>query len=452
MAVTDRLSAVHRRLASGVAYNFIAAAAAQGSTLVANVLLSRHFGRAWFGQYSVVQVTLATIASVSLLSMSSVTNKFVAEYRTKDPTLASRAYSFCSRISNVMGLAGLLITALLSQEIAAVFLKDRTLAVPLLLGSVFVFAQNRSLFLSAVLAGLEEYKRYAVAAVVAGIAYLIAVYGGAQIGQLNGAALGLSVAAVAFWICLWVMSRRAFHEHKLFSLTRFDDFEKEMLTHFAVPAIASGYLLLPGNWWLSGFLYQQAGPQEMGLYSVATQIRLLLIFLPIVISNVGISVLNNTKGSRDYQSTHRVTTGSIFVFTLIGAGIVALLGPIILSVFGSGYANGYPVLLVLAISTIAEGVASGLRARLNAQRLMWRWLFAVIVPWQGSAFIMSLILIPRLGALGAAYSYLAGAVVYVLASWILCFGARELEALNPSESPIANRQSPMEEAALQKMP
>ena len=429
MAAIDRLSAVHRRLASAVAYSFVAAAAAQGSTLIANVLLSRHFGRTWFGQYSVVQVTLATIASVSLLSMSSVTNKFVAEYRTKDPTLASRAYTFCSRVSNVMGLAGLLLTALLSRQIATFFFKDISLAMPLLLGSVFVFAQNRSLFLNAVLAGLEEYKRCAVAAAVSGAAYLIAVYGGAQLGDLNGAAMGLSIAAVTFWIALWVMSRRAFREHKLFSLTKFDQFEKEMLTHFAVPAIASGYLLLPGNWWLSGFLYQQGGPQEMGTYSVATQIRLLLMFLPVVISGVGISVLNNTKGSRDYRSTYRLTTGIIFIFTVLAVGITALLGPQVLSIFGRGYSNAYPVLLVLALSTIPEGVAAGLRARLNAQRLMWRWLFAVIVPWQGFALLMSVFLIPRYGALGAACSYLAGTVVYLLASWILCFNVRHLEAV-----------------------
>jgi len=429
VAAIDRLSAVHRRLASGVAYSFVAAAAAQGSTLIANVLLSRHFGRTWFGQYSVVQVTLATIASVSLLSMSSVTNKFVAEYRTKDPTLASRAFTFCSRVSNVMGLAGLLLTALLSRQIASFFFKDISLAMPLLLGSVFVFAQNRSLFLNAVLAGLEEYKRCAVAAAVSGAAYLIAVYGGAQLGDLNGAAMGLSIAAVTFWIALWVMSRRAFREHKLFSLTKFDQFEKEMLTHFAVPAIASGYLLLPGNWWLSGFLYQQGGPQEMGTYSVATQIRLLLMFLPVVISGVGISVLNNTKGSGDYRSTYRLTTGIIFVFTVLAVGITVLLGPQVLSIFGRGYFNAYPVLLVLALSTIPEGVAAGLRARLNAQRLMWRWLFAVIVPWQGFALLMSVFLIPRYGALGAACSYLAGTVVYLLASWILCFNVRHLEAV-----------------------
>ena len=60
---------------------------------------------------------------------------------------------------------------------------------------------------------------------------------------------------------------------------------------------------------------------------------------------------------------------------------------------------------------------------------MWRWLFAVIVPWQGSALLMSVFLIPRYGALGAAYTYLAGTVVYLLASWILCFNVRHLEAV-----------------------
>ncbi len=418
---------VRQRLASGVAYNFIAAAFAQGSTFIANVLLSRLLGKSLFGEYSVVQVTLATIANASLLSMSSVTNKYVAEFRSKDRELASRALTLCSSISTSMGLLGLLGTALLSNVIAASIMRDPRLGIPLALGSIFVFAQNRALLFSAFLAGLEEYRRYAIAAVWSGIAYVVAVYSGASIGGVNGAALGLSIAATIFWIALWWMGRKAIQEHGLTRIKHFDAFEKDLLIRFAVPAVVCGYVLLPCGWLLPTFLYRQWGADESALYADATSFRLLVLAFPLVLSSVGLSVLNNTMGTKDYALTHRITTAVLVGFTTLMLLIIAVFGREILGIFGAHYSPAYPVLLVLAPSAVFEAFSTAMRNRINAQRLMWGWLLAVIVPWQASTMIAMFYFVPRYAAVGAAYSYLIGTIVYAACSWALCVRARPLE-------------------------
>lgn len=434
MAATAGTQSVHRRLASGVVYNFIAAAFAQGSTFIVNVLLSRYLGRTLFGQYSVVQVTLAAIANASLLSMSSLTTKFVAEHRTKNPSLASRALTLCSDISTGMGLFGMVGTALLAGVFATHFLHDPSLTVPIALGSVFVLAQNRSLFYTAVLAGLEEYKRYAIAGVISGITYIVVVYMGGRIGFVSGAAAGLSAAAVIFWIVLWVLERQAVQVHGLKRERRFEAFEKDLLAHFAAPAIVCGYVLLGSATWMTGYLYSQKGADETALYAVATNLRMFILFVPLVVSQVSLSLLNNTLGTRDFAVTRRLTVLIIAAFTGLVVLIVWLFGQPILSIFGPKYAVAYPVLLVLAISTVAEGYAGALRGGLNAHRLIWHWLLFVIVPWQVTMVASTFFLVPRYGALGAAYAYLAGAVVYALACTGLQFKARPLEEI--AEDPL----------------
>ena len=419
MPATESKS-VHRRLASGIVYNFIATFFAQGSTFATNIIVARMLGVSLFGQFSVVLITLSTVSNVSLMSMSSVVTKFAAEYRQKDPDLAGRAIAICSRISNVMGVVGLLATALLSGLIADVILKDPALSIPLLAGSIYIFFQNRAQFITGLLSGLEEYYRTMVAGVVSGIAYVAIIAFGAYEHQVLGGIAGLSAATVVYWLCLYVMAHPTLKLHGIPKVRKYDEFERNLLFHFAVPAICSGLLLVPGAWWLAADLYRTCGKEAAANYNACTFIRIVILFVPIVITNVGTSVLNNSLGTKAYALTQRLSTTAILLFGTVVFAIVALLAPkILLLVYGKQYVGSASVLIVLAASTIAEGLGYGQRQRINAHRLMWSWLFYVILPWQVSAFCISLWAIPRYGAMGAAGSYAIGVFVFAVASWLL---------------------------------
>jgi O-antigen/teichoic acid export membrane protein len=411
---------VQHRMAFGFAYNFVGSLFSQGSTLVANIIVSRMLGKILFGEYSTVLVTLTAVANFSLLSMSSVVGKYSAEYREKDKELAARAISLCSRISNAVGLIGLVLMAVLAKPVAQYVLKDQGLVTPILIGSLFVFAQNRALFLYALMAGLEEYQPSAMASMWSGVAYVALIVVGAHYNQLLGAVAGLSAAAVVFWICLLWVAIPALKAHGLPKIKKFDAFEKDILLHFAVPAIASGLLLIPGFWWLAAYLYRLYGPGPAAIFSACNSIRVLILFVPMVISTVGNSVLNNTLGTEHYHHARRLMTIGIALFTGAVVAFVVGFGPWVLRIFGDQYSNGYPVLAVMAISTIPEALGIAMRQRINANRLIWSWFFAVVLPWQAVEFASSLWAIPKYGAMGAAISYSAGAVVFALCSWILC--------------------------------
>jgi O-antigen/teichoic acid export membrane protein len=407
-------------MAFGFVYNFIGSVFSQGSTLVANIIISRMLGKILFGEYSTVLVTLTAVANFSLLSMSSVVGKYSAEYREKDKDLAARAISLCSRISNAVGLIGLVLMAALAAPVAKYVLNDQGLATPILIGSLFVFAQNRALFLYSLMAGLEEYQQSALASMWAGIAYVVLIVVGAHYNQLLGAVSGLSAAAVVFWLCMVWVAMPALKAHGLPKIKKFDAFEKEVLLHFALPAIASGLLLIPGFWWLAAYLYRLYGPGPAAIFSACNSIRVLILFVPMVISVVGNSVLNNTLGTEHYHRARQLMTLAIAIFTAVIVALVVVFASSILRIFGDQYSSGYAVLIVMAVSTIPEALGIAMRQRINANRLIWSWFFMVVLPWQSMEFFSSLWAIPLYGAMGAAISYGAGAAVFALCSWILC--------------------------------
>jgi O-antigen/teichoic acid export membrane protein len=407
-------------MAFGFLYNFIGSAFSQGSTLIANIIVSRMLGKILFGEYSTILVTLTAVANFSLLSMSSVVGKYSAEYREKDKDLAARAISLCSRISNAVGLIGLVLMAVLAAPVAKYVLKDEGLATPILIGSIFVFAQNRALFLYALMAGLEEYQPSAIASMWSGVAYVAFIVTGAHFNQLLGAVAGLSAAAVVFWLCLLSVAIPALKAHGLPKIKKLDAFEKEILVHFAMPAIASGLLLIPGFWWLAAYLFRLFGPGPAAIFSACNNIRVLILFVPLVIGVVGNSVLNNTLGTEHYHRARQLMTVAIALFTAVVVAIVVLFGRSVLQIFGDQYSGGYTVLVVMALSTIPEALGIAFRQRINANRLIWSWFLCVVLPWQTVEFGFSLWAIPKYGAMGAAISYGAGAVVFALSSWILC--------------------------------
>ncbi len=411
---------LQHRMAFGFVYNFIGSVFSQGSTLVANIIISRMLGKILFGEYSTVLVTLTAVANFSLLSMSSVVGKYSAEYREKDKDLAARAISLCSRISNAVGLIGLVLMAALAAPVAKYVLNDQGLATPILIGSLFVFAQNRALFLYSLMAGLEEYQQSALASMWAGIAYVVLIVVGAHYNQLLGAVSGLSAAAVVFWLCMVWVAMPALKAHGLPKIKKFDAFEKEVLLHFALPAIASGLLLIPGFWWLAAYLYRLYGPGPAAIFSACNSIRVLILFVPMVISVVGNSVLNNTLGTEHYHRARQLMTLAIAIFTAVIVALVVVFASSILRIFGDQYSSGYAVLIVMAVSTIPEALGIAMRQRINANRLIWSWFFMVVLPWQSMEFFSSLWAIPLYGAMGAAISYGAGAAVFALCSWILC--------------------------------
>jgi O-antigen/teichoic acid export membrane protein len=226
---------------------------------------------------------------------------------------------------------------------------------------------------------------------------------------LNGTLIGLSIGAFV---------RCAIHNRWLRLESRaqgikpcYSGLSQEMavITKFALPAAIAGYYSMPMIWLANAFLVRQPGGYgEMALYASSSSVRILVLFIPQVINNVSLSILNNIKGSGDMQRYKRVYQSTVLIIVAIIlplALLIGFFGDAILSVFGNDFSGGKTILQVLMVSTVFEGIAVSLYQHLQAQGKIWSSFFLINIPREALFLVLAFILVPVQGAVGLSMAY-----------------------------------------------
>jgi len=163
-------------------------------------------------------------------------------------------------------------------------------------------------------------------------------------------------------------------------------------------------------------------PFDAGIYAAAARIPLALNNIPVGIFSALLPSFAALQGaSRGFKRLFRRSLGLMVVLSVPAAGTLYLFGkPLLLLVFGADYASSIPVLRVLgwAVIPVFVGMAFS-HVLLSRKELVGRLAWAT-----GSALLvnltLSLILIPRLSSVGAAWALLGAetalAVAYAVAA------------------------------------
>jgi O-antigen/teichoic acid export membrane protein len=417
--VPSPASGLATRLRTGLTWNLIAAVFTQGATFAVNIAIANLLGRQIFGEYAMIQSTVLTLATVAQLATGYTATKYVAEFRVRDPERAGSILGLCSIVSAAAAGVAALALAAAAPWLAAAVLHAPHLTAGLGLASVVVFFTAMNGYQIGALAGLESYRALAVAGAIGGVGSAAICTVAAWSAGLNGALAGLGLGAFCQWVVLrrWLAIEAARHG---IAIGRHSGPWRDMaiLWKFALPATLSGFVSLPALWLASTFLVRQPGGYEqMALYVAASNFRTLVLFVPNVINNVGMSLLNNQKGSSDdrrYRKVFWTNLGLTAGAVVTGATAVVLLGPWLLTVFGRGFVEGYPVLALLMLSTIPEAVGAATYQVVQAEARIWLSLFAIVLPRDAALAILSYVLSPSYGALGLAAAYTL--------AWTLAFG------------------------------
>lgn len=427
------------RLIKGTALNLIAVAFNQGSTLIVNIIVARILMKQSFGEYAMVLSTLLMVATLSQLATGYTAAKYIAEFRSSDPERAGRIMGLCSLVSTVMAGVGAFLLIAIAPWLADAMLKAPHLAFALMIGSGFLFFSSINGYQTGALSGLEAYGGLAKAGVASGIVAVAAISLGAWWGGLNGTLIGLSISAFV---------RCAIHNRWLRLETRAQGIkpqyrgslsqEKEIIFKFALPAAIAGYYSMPMIWLANSFLVRQPGGYgEMALYASSSSVRMLVLFIPQVINNVSLSILNNIKGSGDeqrYKSVYWANVIIVFLATLTGGLVIGLFGATILGVFGKDFSGGKTILQVLMISTVFEGIAVALYQHLQAQGKIWSSFFLINIPRETLFLVLAFILVPMHGALGLSVAYTLCWLLTLVVICILVY--RERIAIKDNQSRV----------------
>jgi len=170
---------------------------------------------------------------------------------------------------------------------------------------------------------------------------------------------------------------------------------------------------MPALWLANAVLVRQAGGySQMALYAAATNLRIVVLLLPNLLNNVGMSVLNNVRGLGNLKQFRKAFWSNLALtagVTAISAIVMTAVGPYALVIFGRRFEGGYPVLVALMVSTIFEILMQATYQIVLTHGKMWLSFFAVVFPRDLLVVVLAFVFAPKSGALGLALAYTCGA-------------------------------------------
>jgi len=392
---------LRNRLRAGLTWSLVAALFSQGASFGVSLTLANALGREPFGRFTMIQSTLATLAAICQLANGLTATKFLAEHRSVDKKRAGEILGLTSAVSLVSGTLAAAALLCLAPWLAAHVLGSSDLVGPLMLSSVSVFFLVFNSYQMGTLAGAEAYRSLAINAIVSGPGYLLLATGGARLLGLTGAVAGVLGYGLLQWLILYRFRQEVLRREKI--LVSFEGIRSQwpLVRSFVLPAALSGLSSMPALWIASVILARQKGGfGELALYGAAMSLRLLILFLPSLVYNVGVSLINNQRGLKNADSLRRLFWTSLSLtggLGLAGAAVIVPFGRQILRMFGPSFAEGYPVLLILCGAAVLESFAIGVYQLVQAEGRMWLSFRAIALP-RDATVVLAAWLLARLSS------------------------------------------------------
>jgi O-antigen/teichoic acid export membrane protein len=408
------------RVASGILWATAGALFSQGSVLLSSIAAARLLGHEGFGELAIVQSTVAMLGGLAGMGLGTTATRFVAETSERDPARTGRILGLATVATAVTGLFFAVVLAAGAPAAARLF-HAPAIAPQLRLGSLYVLFFTLNTFQVGALAGFSAFPALARIGFVQGLlgAALLAL--GAWSFGLTGAALALGLAAIASW----AHHQRALHRecarHAIRISWRGATRELEVLGGFALPAALSGVLGGLATTAATALLArQEGGLREVATFNAANAIRIVVLFMPALVTRVSTPLLVRLRGARDaagYRRTFSRFLAGNTAFAGAAAAALFALGPWLLALWGRGFPAGRGALGLLLAAAVAETLAVALFQTLYSHGRIWLHL-AIMALWSALLVGATAWWGPAHGASGLAAAYLvAWAVATTLYGW-----------------------------------
>jgi len=415
------------RFGRGVFWNLAGTLFAQGSVFLTAIVLARLLGKEVFGELGIIQSTLLTLTSIAQVSTGLTATKFVAEFRDVDKARAGRVLGLCSALTLITGVVATALLLISTPWVAEHMLVAPHLATSLVISATFVLFSVMNGYQIGALAGLESYKSISVYGAVLGAAHLALCGLGSMSWGLNGALGGMTVSALLRWGVYGLVLHREIEKQGIAILRREGLKEQEVLYRFALPAALSGLTTMPAIWLGNAFLVQQPGGySEMGVYSAASNLRTIVLFLPVLFNSVALSLINSHKGQSNreaYTSTFFLNLKLTTVTALIGAVVMWWCGEWVIGIFGPDFVgkNVTELLLFMSISVVLEAIGVAVYQLIQSHGIMWLSFLAIAMPRDVLVVVAAYFLTQSYGAAGLAGAFALGCLFALIVKLVLSY-------------------------------
>jgi O-antigen/teichoic acid export membrane protein len=405
------------RFRAGLTWNVVGAVMNQGASFLASIAVARIVGRDAYGMFALVSSTVITAAGMAQLATGFTATKFVAEFRHAEPLRASRIAALCQWVAVITGILATLVITFGAQPLARLAFGEPALAPLLLYSSGYILFTVMTGVQQGALAGCEGFKALARINLAHGVLYFLLCVLAAKMFGVAGALVALSMSAAIRWMLLRGALRAVWRERLSIALK--DAFsEKQALFGFAVPAALSGIVTMSALWLGNAILVNgERTLGEMALFGAALSLKTLILFVPRLVDNVGMTLLNSARGGGNraaYRHTMRMNLLATGAVSGIMSVATVLLAPQLIGLFGSDFIEGANVLRVLAFAAFIQAIANTLYQGVQSEGRIWFSLLGVCIPRDGLLVVLAVVLVPQSGALGLAIAHAGSAVIGLL--------------------------------------
>jgi O-antigen/teichoic acid export membrane protein len=193
--------------------------------------------------------------------------------------------------------------------------------------------------------------------------------------------------------------------------------ESRLLWSFSLPAMFSSMLVVPVTWLTNAILAKQPnGFGELGLFNAANQWRILVIFIPALLTSAMLPILSETHGRADkgdFVRTVYLNLRMTWVTAFPFAVLVILLSEPLALLYGREFMKCENIIVVLMISCFLAVVNGAVGTALAGSGQMWLG-STFNFGWAIVLTAASMVLVPRYGGLGLGLAYLMAYLLHTI--------------------------------------
>ena len=392
---------------------FLIRVASAGIIYLSQVLLARWMGRFEFGIYVYVWAWVGFLGMLSPIGVAYSAQRFIPEYRTRADHDGLRGFLRGSRrLCLALGVgAGAALAGtvwLLSDRIPAYYV------MPFMVASLALAIFAVSCIQDSIARAFDRIELALVPGFVVHPLLIMAAMAGLHFsGVLVTGCDALIAAAAAFWLV--VLTQGLLLDRSLAREVAPGPRRYELMswirTSLPIFSVDGFFILLT----YVDVLVLQAfvGPAEVAVYHAAAKTLVLISFVYYAVAAASAHRFSEYHVAGETEKLARFVTDTIrwtFWPSLALAIGLMVVGKPLLALFGPGFDEGYPLILVLMIGLLARasvGPSERLLNMVGQQRacaLIYACAFA-------TNLLLCLVLIPRLGLIGAAASTATATVV-----------------------------------------
>lgn len=403
------------RLLSGIIWNMLGLGLSKGIVLITSIIIARLLKPEIYGQYGMINSTVAMFATFAGLGLGVTCTRYVAYYRKEHPERIGAIIALTNSVAIITGVIMAILLFIFAPVLAEDYLGDTRLIGQLRIVSLLLIFNTFTGVQTGSLAGFEEFKKTAIVSGLNGVISFPIIICGVVWGGLTG----LLWANVIISILLAIMNTYAlslvFKKYNIKLEFKNALKEKSILWNTSIPSMLTGVMVGPITWYANTIILETAnGFSEIGLFNAAYQWRTILSFIPATIASVFLPILISEKNNEKMEKINIIFSWSI----VIVCALPILAFPEIISIFYGKDYNGDSFKIVLILTALIACILAykeGISRKLISENLIWFGVMSNLV-WGGLLIIFT-ILFKAKGAVGLsiayALSYVINTVIFI---------------------------------------